>query len=125
MIRGAQRWVHFENYIIRDDDTGCRFATAWAERARAGVSVRVLYDAYGCRGTSSAFWRELKSYGVDVRPFRPIWTSGLIEAFSRDHRKLLVVDGERAMTGGLCIGDEWAGDPIGGLPPWRDTMVLV
>lgn len=125
MIRGAQRWVHFENYIVHDDDTGCRFATAWAERARAGVSVRVLYDAFGCRSTSTAYWRELKSYGVDVRPFRPIWTSGPIEAFSRDHRKLLVVDGEKAMTGGLCIGDEWAGDPRAGRASWRDTMVVV
>ena len=105
MIAGARRTVHFENYIIHDDRTGCRFATAWAERARAGVRVRVLYDAFGCRSTSSGYWAELRSYGVDVRPFRPIWTSGPIEAFSRDHRKLLVVDGEQAMTGGLCIGD--------------------
>jgi cardiolipin synthase len=125
MIAGAQRSVHFENYIIQDDQTGSRFASAWAERARAGVRVRILYDAFGCRSTSSGFWRELRSYGVDVRPFRPIWTSGLIEAFSRDHRKLLVVDGERAMTGGLCIGDEWAGDPRAGQPCWRDTMVVV
>jgi cardiolipin synthase len=125
MIASAQRSIHFENYIIHDDQTGCRFATAWAERARAGVRVRVLYDAFGCRGTGGAYWRELRSYGVDVRPFRPIWTSGLIEAFSRDHRKLLVVDGERAMTGGLCVGDEWAGDPTGGRLPWRDTMVVV
>ena len=125
MIAGAQRTIHFENYIIHDDRTGSRFATAWAERARAGVRVRVLYDAFGCRSTSGGFWRELRSYGVDVRPFRPIWGSGPIEAFSRDHRKLLVVDGERAMTGGLCIGDEWAGDPTAGAPCWRDTMVVV
>ena len=84
MIHGAQRWVHFENYIVHDDDTGCRFATAWAERARAGVSVRVLYDALGCRSTSTAYWRELKSYGVDVRPFRPIWTSEIGRASRRE-----------------------------------------
>jgi len=47
---------------------------------------------FGCRSTSGRFWRELRSYGVDCRPFRPIWTSGPIAAFSRDHRKLLVVD---------------------------------
>jgi cardiolipin synthase len=125
MIAGAARTVHFENYIIHDDRTGSRFASAWAERARAGVRVRVLYDAFGCRGTSNAYWRELRSYGVDVRPFRPIWTSSPIEAFSRDHRKLLVVDGERAMTGGLCIGDEWAGNPADGRRCWRDTMLDV
>ena len=125
MIASAQRTVHFENYIIRNDDTGRRFAAAWAQRARAGVHVRVLYDAFGCLGTRGRYWRELRSNGVDVRPFRPIWTSGPIEAFSRDHRKLLVVDGERAMTGGLCIGDEWGGDPRAGHPCWRDTMVVV
>ena len=125
MIAGAQRTVHFENYIIQGDHTGSRFASAWAERARAGVRVHILYDAFGSRSTSSGFWRELRRYGVDVRPFRPIWTSGPIEAFSRDHRKLLVVDGDRAMTGGLCIGDEWAGDPHEGQPCWRDTMVMV
>jgi len=125
LIASAQRTVHFENYIIHNDDTGRRFAAAWAQRARAGVRVRVLYDAFGCLGTGSRYWRELRSHGVDVRPFRPIWTTGPIEAFSRDHRKLLVVDGEQAMTGGLCIGNEWAGDPADGKPSWRDTMVKV
>jgi len=125
MIAGARHTVHFENYIIHDDRTGCRFAAAWSERARAGVRVRVLYDAFGCRSTANRFWRDLRRAGVDVRPFRPIWTSGPIDVFSRDHRKLLVVDGNQAMTGGLCIGDEWAGDPAHGQLPWRDTMVVV
>ena len=125
MIVSARRTVHFENYIIRGDETGTRFARAWAERARAGVRVRILYDAFGSLGTSNGYWRELRRHGVDVRAFRPIWTSGPIEALSRDHRKLLVVDGERAMTGGLCIGDEWAGNPAKGRPCWRDTMVVV
>lgn len=125
MIASAERTIHFENYIIHDDTTGTRFANAWAKKAKAGVKVRVLYDAFGSRSTSRAFWRELREYGVDVRPFRPIWTSGPIEALSRDHRKLLVVDGEKAMTGGLCIGDEWAGDASQGQQSWRDTMVVV
>ena len=50
-IADARRWVHFENYIIRDDATGRRFAAALADRARAGVRVRVLYDALGSFGT--------------------------------------------------------------------------
>ena len=125
MIAGAERTVHFENYMIHDDATGRRFATAWADRARAGVRVRILYDAFGCRGTGRAYWRALRSAGVDVRPFHPIWTSGPIAAFSRDHRKLLVVDGEKAITGGLCIGDEWAGNAAAGRACWRDTMVAV
>jgi cardiolipin synthase len=125
LIAGARHTVHFENYIIRDDRTGRRFAGAFAERARAGVRVRVLYDALGSRATRGRFWKELRRAGVDVRAFRPIWTSGPFEAFSRNHRKLIVVDGREAMLGGLCIGDEWAGDPARGRLPWRDTMVTV
>src|SRR5687768_15004779 len=66
MIASAERTIHFENYIIHDDETGSRFATAWAQKARAGVKVRVLYDAFGSRSTSRSFWRELRGYGVDV-----------------------------------------------------------
>lgn len=125
LIAGARRTVHFENYIIRGDRTGRRFAAALGERARAGVRVRVLYDALGSIGTRRRFWRELRSAGADVRAFRPLLTSGPFDVFSRDHRKLVVVDGREAMLGGLCIGDEWAGDPERGRMPWRDTMVSV
>ncbi len=125
LIAAALGWVHFENYIIRDDRTGRRFADALTERARAGVRVRVLYDAFGSLGTSRRYWRRLTQAGVEVRAFHPVASPHPFEVLSRDHRKLVVVDGTRAMLGGLCIGDEWAGDPERGRRPWRDTMVLV
>ena len=125
LIARAERWVHFENYIIRDDRTGRRFAEALAERARAGVPVRVVYDALGSFGTARRYWRGLRAAGVEVRAFHPIWSAQVLDTVSRDHRKLLVTDGNRAMLGGLCIGDEWAGDPARQRRPWRDTMVLV
>jgi len=125
LIASARRTVHFENYIIRDDRTGRRFADALEDRARAGVQVRVLYDAFGSVGTSRRFWRELRRAGVEVRAFGPLLTSGFFQLFSRDHRKLIVIDGLEAMMGGLCIGDEWAGDPERGRMPWRDTMLSV
>jgi len=125
LVAGATRWVHFENYIIRDDHIGTRFAEALAERARAGVRVRVLYDALGSLGTSRRYWQRLRQAGAEVRAFRPLLTSRVLELGSRDHRKLVVVDGVRAMLGGLCIGDEWAGDPARSRRPWRDTMATV
>jgi len=125
LIAGARRTVHFENYIIRDDRTGRRFAAALEERAQAGVQVRVLYDGFGSMGTHGRFWRELRRAGAEVRVFGPLLTSGLFQLLSRDHRKLLVVDGREALMGGLCIGDEWAGDPERGRQPWRDTMLSV
>lgn len=124
-IAGARRTIHFENYIIRSDHTGQRFAEALAGKARAGVRVRILYDSLGSVGTRHRFWRDLRAAGAEVRAFRPLLTSGPFEMFSRDHRKLVVVDGREAMLGGLCIGDEWAGDPARGRLPWRDTMVAV
>ena len=125
LIARAERWVHFENYIIRGDRTGRRFADALEARARAGVPVRVLYDALGSLGTPRRFWRRLRQAGVEVRAFHPLLTRHALDLLARDHRKLLVADGVWAMTGGLCIGDEWAGDPARGRRPWRDTMVAV
>jgi len=124
-IAAARATIHFENYIIRDDATGRRFAEALAQRARAGVRVRVLYDALGSLGTSHRYWRGLRQAGAEVRAFHPLLTPRPFELLQRDHRKLLVTDGAWAMIGGLCIGDEWAGDPAHGRRPWRDTMVAV
>jgi cardiolipin synthase len=124
-IAGARRRVHLENYIIRDDATGQRFAQQLAERARAGVAVRVLYDWFGSIGTAASFWRELRAAGVEVCAFGPPRLRDPLVFLSRDHRKVLVVDGERGVVGGLCLGDEWMGNPAKGRQPWRDTAVAL
>jgi cardiolipin synthase A/B len=125
IIAGAKRYIRFENYIIRHDQTGWRFAEALAERARAGVSVRVLYDWFGSMSTSRKFWRYLRDAGCEVRSFNPPSPLHPLTFFSRDHRKLVLADGALSIVGGLCIADEWAGDPERGIPPWRDTAVLI
>lgn len=125
LIAGATRWIHFENYIIRGDHTGRRFAAALGERAAAGVRVRVLYDALGSAGTRWSYWHGLRRAGADVRAFNPLLSGRPLRLLRRDHRKLVVADGGRAMVGGLCIGDEWAGDPRRHRQPWRDTMLEV
>lgn len=125
LIAGARRFIHFENYIFRADTTGWRFAEALAERARAGVAVRVLYDWLGCVATRRKYWRFLRGAGCEVRCFNPPKLFWPFRLLARDHRKLVVADGQRAVMGGLCIGDEWAGDPVKGVPPWRDTAVLI
>lgn len=124
-IDEARRLVHFENYIIRDDTTGRRFAERLGAAAGRGVRVRMLYDAFGCRGTPRAFWRTLRLAGVEVRAFNPVNPLRLLRSLRRDHRKYVGADGTRAIVGGLCIGDEWAGDPGRRRLPWRDTAVDV
>ncbi|MGH7499977.1 MAG: phospholipase D-like domain-containing protein [Gemmatimonadales bacterium] len=123
IIARATRWIHFENYIIRSDAAGSRFAEALMARAREGVRVRVLYDALGSSTTSRKYWRALRTAGAEVRAFHPIQPLDLVANFSRDHRKLVVADGERAVIGGLCIGNEWTGEAADGEMPWRDTAV--
>ncbi len=124
-IAAAEHRIHLENYIIRDDSIGRDFAASLIERARAGVMVRILYDWVGSIATSGRFWQALREAGVDVRAFsRPAFRDPLLIA-ARDHRKLLVVDGAAAVAGGLCIGDEWSGDPERSRLPWRDTALGV
>ena len=121
-IAGAKRWVHFENYIIRSDAAGWRFAELLASRAREGIHVRVLYDWFGSVATARSFWSYLRKAGVEVRAFHSPQLVNVVANVSRNHRKLVVADGSRAVLGGLCIGCEWTGESHGG-QPWRDTAV--
>ncbi len=123
-IGAARTRVHFENYILADDVIGNRFADALIERAQAGVTVRVIYDWLGVFWkASSAYWARLRKGGVEVRCFNPPRFDAPLAWTSRDHRKLLVVDGEVGFISGLCVADMWTGDPSKGLAPWRDTGV--
>lgn len=124
-IAAATTSILLDSYIIRSDATGRGFADLLAERARAGVRVRILTDWLGSMSTRTAYWRELRAAGASVRLFNPPRLLHLRENLTRDHRKLLVVDGVTAITGGHCIGNEWAGDPGAGRQPWRDTAVAI
>lgn len=125
-IRGARVRVHFENYIIADDEVGRWFADALIERAEAGVTVRVIYDWLGVfRKSSRAYWTRLRAAGVEVRCYNPPRLESPLGWISRDHRKLLVVDGEIGFISGLCVASAWTGDPAKGVSPWRDTGVEI
>ena len=123
-IRGAQQRVLLENYIFRDDEIGRMFRDALTERARAGVMVLVVADWLGCLGQSRrAFWAPLRAAGGQVRVFNPPKLGEPFGWMSRDHRKLLVVDGTYGSLSGVCISAKWLGSPQRGIPPWRDTGV--
>jgi len=123
-IRGAQQRVLLENYIIRNDEVGRAFRDALVERAQAGVFVAVVVDWVGCLGQSrGAFWTPLRAAGGRVRIFNPPQLGQPFGWISRDHRKLLVVDGVLGFLSGVCISAKWLGDPRRDVPPWRDTGV--
>lgn len=125
-IGAARSWIHFESYIIHEDAIGRQFAERLEERARAGVRVSLLYDWLGALGHASRrFWRRLRDAGVEVRCFNPPRFDSPFGWLSRDHRKMLAVDGRVAFATGLCVGQRWVGDLDRGLEPWRDTGVEV
>ncbi|PWU11787.1 MAG: cardiolipin synthase B [Verrucomicrobia bacterium] len=125
-IAAARQWIHFENYIFREDKTGAMFAQALIARARAGVKVRVIYDWMGGFGrTSRKFWARLREAGIEVRCYNPPRLDAPLGWVSRDHRKTLAVDGAVAFVTGLCVGQMWAGDPEKNIQPWRDTGIEV
>jgi cardiolipin synthase len=125
-IRGATQRVLLENYIIRDDEVGREFRDALTERAKAGVRVAVITDWAGCLGQSrSSFWNPLRAAGGHVHLFNPPQLGESFGWLSRDHRKLLVVDGVQGFLSGVCISAKWLGDASRNVPPWRDTGVAI
>jgi cardiolipin synthase A/B len=123
-IDRAKRWIHFESYIIKNDRAGQSFAEAFVRKAREGVRVRVIYDWFGGRGLASGqLWKRLRAAGVEVHSFNPPRPDNPLAWLSRDHRKLIVVDGDVGFVGGLCVGDDWVGHANRGIEPWRDTAV--
>jgi cardiolipin synthase len=123
-IGGATQRILLENYIVRDDHTGHLFLDALVERARAGVMVAVIVDWAGCLGQSrSSFWEPLRKAGGEVRIFNPPRLGQPFGWLSRDHRKLLVVDGVHGFLSGVCISAKWLGDASRQIAPWRDTGV--
>jgi len=125
-IEAAERHVHFENYIVTDDEIGALFADALLAAARNGVRVRVIYDWLGClTKASAAYWKRLRDGGVEVRCYNPPRFDSPLAWVSRDHRKMLAVDGRVGFVTGLCVGKPWVGDPAKGIEPWRDTGVEI
>ena len=124
-IAKAKSHVYLETYILRADRTGREFHAALAERARAGVRVRLLYDSIGSFGLPGAFLAELKTTGAACAEYHPLmpWRAGF-SINRRDHQKILIVDDEVAFTGGLNIGDE--GRPVeDGGGGWHDLHARV
>jgi cardiolipin synthase A/B len=125
-IRAAKRHIHFESFFICEDEVGLELAAALSEKARSGVKVRLVYDWLGnFRKASGRFWQDLRDSGVEVRCYNPPKLESPLGWLSRDHRKMLEVDGTIGFITGLCVGRMWLGDPARQIEPWRDTGVEI
>ncbi len=127
-IAGARSTVCLETYILRADKVGVLFAEALAERARSGVEVSLLYDAWGS-SVPSAYVELLRGAGVRVLAYHPLRLEGrsrqvLARLARRDHRKALTVDSRVGFTGGINLSDDYAAVEDGG-GNWRDTHIRI
>ncbi|MDZ7957222.1 MAG: cardiolipin synthase [Aulosira sp. DedQUE10] len=120
-IAFATNYILLQSYIVNDDQAGNEFKEALIEKANQGVNIYFLYDEIGSNKLSRDYIQSLRKHGIQVSAFHT--TRGKGNRFQlnfRNHRKIVVVDGEIGFLGGLNIGDEYLGkNPR--LSPWRDT----
>lgn len=135
-IRGARDHINLESYIIDDDEVGRQFADLLLEQQTAGVQVNLIYDSVGGFGTPKAFYDRLTAAGIAVLEFNPVnpfagQTRWLIN--NRDHRKVLIVDGQTAFVGGINISNvnsagsaaRRSATATGNAAAWRDTHIRI
>lgn len=121
----ARNFICLQFYIFRNDETGLELAEILKKKAKEGIKVYVLYDHFGSFGTPRSFWSDLRNAGIELRTSRPFkWTSPFHYAH-RDHRKLIIIDGIRAFTGGLNIANEYRGFHLRMKRGWRDTGIIL
>jgi cardiolipin synthase A/B len=123
-IRGARSSITIEAYIYWAGDIGREFASALAERASAGVRVKILLDAIGSSSIGPAILDLLETGGCQVAWYNPIRWYTLGRFNNRTHRKSLIVDGSVAFTGGAGIADHWRGT-ASGPDEWRDMQIRI
>ena len=135
-IKNAKDNINLETFTFEDDEAGKRFSDLLIRKSAEGVQVNLIYDSYGSMNTPVSFFQRLRDGGVRVLEFNPVnpWKvlKGKVWALRhRDHRKILVVDGAIAFTGGVNISGVYSGSspkwPRRGKKekPWRDTDVRI
>jgi len=132
-IHGAHNNINLEMYTIDDGRIGHMIADALIERAHHGVKVNLMYDGLGSLHTPASFFDNLRSNGIAVVEFNPLspfeakhWSFQKLT--HRDHRKLLIIDGRTAFTGGINISEVYASGLRGSAQStpqayWRDTDI--
>ena len=133
-VQDAKDHINFETFIIEDDDVGRKFAELLLQKQAAGVQVNLIYDSIGSYSTPAAFFQRLRDGGIQVvefNPVNPFKAHGHWLLAHPDHRKILIIDGKVAITGGINISSVYSSKLSGraeveGAPlPWRDTDVQI
>ena len=122
-IRAARKHVHIMFFMIEDDIVGRAFADILIDKAQQGVEVRLMYDAAACIGVPRSFFRRMKEGGVQVEALSPLFPHLSPFSNSRNHRKVLVIDGVVGYAGGMNLAERYLKGIRGGV--WRDTHLRI
>ena len=122
-IENAKHFIHFQTYIVDDDETGRRLVNALIKAARRGVRVYFLLDAFGGRTFSRNLIDEVNEAGILFRKFSPAFITSDFQLSLRLHHKVLLVDGEVAIIGGMNVANRYRGTP--GHKEWLDFAILI
>ncbi|MDE6312877.1 MAG: cardiolipin synthase [Lachnospiraceae bacterium] len=124
-MESAKKYIHIQYYIIRNDALFERIKEVLIRKVKEGVEVRILYDGMGCREIRKKQWRMLRSQGIETAEFFPaVLKKAHLRINYRNHRKIVVVDGEIGFVGGFNVGNEYLGlnKKFG---YWRDTHIKI
>lgn len=134
IIENAKDHVNLESYIIEDDETGRKFADLLLHKQAKGVRINVLYDGMGSINTPAAYFQRLRDGGIQVVEFNPLTdlpTGENLGMVHRDHRKILIADGQAAIIGGINISEVYSSSPrkrkkhTTAPIRWRDTDIRI
>lgn len=121
----AKRFIHLEYYIIEAGELATRLKDILIAKAKSGVEVRVIFDDVGCWSLPKAYIREMRAAGIQIYPFLPVRFHRIADkANYRNHRKIIVIDGETGFVGGLNFADRYM-NGLPGIGIWRDTHLRV
>lgn len=127
-IRQAKRFVHLEYFNFRNDSIAGLLFDLLAQKVKEGVEVRAMYDAFGNASNNQPIKRHqhdsIAALGIQLVKFDPIRAPWVNHIIPRDHRKIVVIDGEIAYTGGMNVADYYV-DGLEGIGPWRDMHMHI
>lgn len=125
-LEKARKFIFIEYFIIKLDESWLRTVRILEKKAAEGVEIRVLFDAIGSVTAASAnYVKYLNEHGINAQIFSPITALFSIHYNNRDHRKIVIIDGETAYTGGLNIANEYFNFGKNKFRYWKDTAVKV
>lgn len=127
VLKEAKNHIHIEYYIYEDDETGRAIEEVLIEKAKEGVDVRFIYDDFGSRSIRRKMANRLTNAGVKIFPFHKVIFFRLANRINyRNHRKIIVVDGNKAFVGGINVSNKYVNNPeFGNDLFWRDTHLMI